>query len=552
MNFKFLFKTLLIISIIGFIVSCDKDVNEIGADILQNNNHFETKTADFPVIAYNQKTNAVQSNNLPINSLGFYINDVFGSTTANFVTQLSIGTRPVFYRAQNDVVVDSVILYVPYFTKNAVTDATSGDTTFDLDSIQGTVGNKIKLEVYKSNYFIGGEDPSTGFTQLKKFYTDQNNDFLTNLDSYGRLNNDPKNIRGNLLDNSQNDQFTFSNSQIKQYATTDVAVGPVLKSRLAPGMYLKLDINFFRQNIIQANLNNLENDNTFQSYFSGLYFKVTSLGANAMSRINFKQGKVTMFYKDNTSSTDITEVQKTLTLSMSGNSVNFLDNVENPAYTSGVATPDITNGDSKLYLKGGNGSQSIIKLFNGDATSSATDLNTMRTQGWLINDAYLTFFIDNVTMGTEQEPNRLYLYDYNNKVPLLDYFTDGTSNANAKYNKLIFGGLIEKNTSGRGIQYKIRITNHIRNLIKYGGSNNPATNLKDSTNVKLGLIVTESINSSAFRASFKNVLSTTPLIDRYLPVMSIVNPLGTVLWGSNPSVPVAKRLKLQVYYTKPN
>ena len=121
MNFKFLFKTFLIISMISFIVSCDKDVNEIGANILQNNNHFDVLTTDFPVVAYTKKTGAVQSNNLPINSLGFYDNDVFGSTTANFVTQLSIGTRPVFYRNPTDitnpVTVDSVTLYVPYFTK---------------------------------------------------------------------------------------------------------------------------------------------------------------------------------------------------------------------------------------------------------------------------------------------------------------------------------------------------------------------------------------------------------------------------------------------------
>lgn len=552
MNFKFLFKTFLIISMISFIVSCDKDVNEIGANILQNNNHFDVLTADFPVVAYTKKTGAVQSNNLPINSLGFYDNDVFGSTTANFVTQLSIGTRPVFYKPQSSIVVDSVYMYVPYFTKNAVTDAVSGDTTYELDSIQGK-GKNIKLEVYKSNYFLNDFDSSNAFESFKHF-TDENSNFLFNLDTYGRLNNDPKNIKGDLIDNTQNDLFQFSPLQIKLFDKTVTPI--VLKERLAPGMYLKLDANFFKTNIIEAPLTNLDNDNNFHSYFRGLYFKVTALNSadakGTMARLNFGQGKVKIYYKDKTSATNLTEVQRTLELTMTGNTVNLLDNNEKPSYTAAVSSADAVNGDSKIYLKGGNGSQSIIKLFNGDATSSSQDLNTMRTQGWLINDAYLTFFIDNATMGTEQEPNRLYLYDYNNKVPLLDYFIDGSSSSNSKYNKLVYGGIIEKNALGRGIQYKIRVTNHIRNLIKYGGSNNPATNFKDSTNVKLGLIVTENINSSGLRASFKNTLPSTPLIDRYLPVTSILNPLGTVLWGSNPSVPVAKRVKLQVYYTKPN
>ena len=92
-------------------------------------------------------------------------------------------------------------------------------------------------------------------------------------------------------------------------------------------------------------------------------------------------------------------------------------------------------------------------------------------------------------------------------------------------------------------------------MIKYGGANNPATNLKDSTNVALGLVVTESINTNSnagFKVPFTYTFYNSPKISKFLPVMSVVNPLGTVLWGSNPSVPVAKRMKLQIYYTKPN
>jgi hypothetical protein len=34
--------------------------------------------------------------------------------------------------------------------------------------------------------------------------------------------------------------------------------------------------------------------------------------------------------------------------------------------------------------------------------------------------------------------------------------------------------------------------------------------------------------------------------------MSVMSPLGTILYGSSPSVPDDKRLKLEIYYTKPN
>ncbi|MFM2009831.1 MAG: hypothetical protein RLZZ479_221, partial [Bacteroidota bacterium] len=85
--------------------------------------------------------------------------------------------------------------------------------------------------------------------------------------------------------------------------------------------------------------------------------------------------------------------------------------------------------------------------------------------------------------------------------------------------------------------YKIRITNQIRNLVKYA----------DSTNVKLGLVVTENIGETGF-----SKLKTPNSFTKKLPKASVMNPLGTVLYGSHPSVPVDKRVKLQIYYTKPN
>ena len=69
----------------------------------------------------------------------------------------------------------------------------------------------------------------------------------------------------------------------------------------------------------------------------------------------------------------------------------------------------------------------------------------------------------------------------------------------------------------------------------------------DSTNVRLGLSVTESINNVAFsklKTPNANVISA--------PSMSVANPLGTILYGSHSSVPEDKRLKIQIYYTKPD
>jgi hypothetical protein len=76
---------------------------------------------------------------------------------------------------------------------------------------------------------------------------------------------------------------------------------------------------------------------------------------------------------------------------------------------------------------------------------------------------------------------------------------------------------------------------------------------KDSTNVRLGLVVTESIGLAS-NAKLLNSISGANQFNKY-PSAAVINPLGTVLFGNN--IPVtdpnyAKRLKLEIYYTKPN
>jgi hypothetical protein len=58
------------------------------------------------------------------------------------------------------------------------------------------------------------------------------------------------------------------------------------------------------------------------------------------------------------------------------------------------------------------------------------------------------------------------------------------------------------------------------------------------------------ITNTAF-ATLKN--PTNPEINR-IPVTSVINPLGTILYGgvNSPNIPAAKKMKLEIYYTKLN
>lgn len=580
MKLNFFLKTVIAVFIIVLVVSCDKDINEIGSGIV-GNEHFAMDVTYKDVVAYNQNLGPVQTNNLNINQLGYYNSPVFGKTKASFVTELSLASEnPKFYTP----VIDSVYLYVPYFSTFVSTNAETGDSSYTLDSLKGS--GKIKLSVYESTQFLGGYDSTTGLQQAPKFYSNQQPLFETYNGGF-RLNNDNKNIfdHSAAADNSQNDEFAFSDKQIKFYkkinATTpgytDVA------ERKAPGMFLNLDKAFFQTKIFQAPTAKLFNNNAFKDYFRGLYFKVESASSSpnqgALAMMNFSGGAITIVYHDKTSLTDTADpIRKTLLLNLSGNTVNLLNNENTfPEYV----TPNPTTGDRKLFLKGGDGSMAIINLFNPadnyrynkttglkeyTPNEVPDELDDLRNPAegkskWLINEANLTFYIAKSAMASAPEPNRILLYDLNNKRPLIDFYADYSSGITSKYNKFLHGGILKDQNgkivnakiSERGALYKVNITNHIRNLIKYGG----VGVTKDSTNVRLGLVVTENIGNSinmSLSSAFTSGSGTNSVQSKYIPAMSVANPLGTILYGSN--IPAGdpdydKRLKLEIFYTKP-
>jgi len=539
------FKTILLVALGLFLNSCDKDYNSIGGDLIGGKN-FDLSKYTSQVIAYNQKLGPIESNNLAVNALGIYDNGPFGTTTANFATQVTLETiKPTF---GVNPVIESVTLTIPYFSTLKSTDATSGDNTYTLDSIYG--GGKIKLSVYESGYAMQSLDPTNSF-QAQKYYTNQNADFDTNKKG-NRLNDD--------ADPSQNDAFFFSAAEYKETTTVD---SKETVTRTAPGMRLKLNKDFFTAKIITASAANLSNNDLFKNYFRGLYFKVEkgSGTESQMAMLNFAAGKITINYKEN--STDpvkdgepIKRVDKAVVINLTGTTVSLLSDTNSTGYSNAISSANQTSGDAKLYLKGGEGSLAVIELFsktdvrgydaNGNPTNVpngvSDELDDLRYPAdgkkLLINEANLVFHIDATTMAGAKEPNRIYLYDLTHSQSILDYKVDGTSGTKAQNGKFIYSGIINKSTGtdGRGLTYKVRLTNQIRNLIKNA----------DSTNVKLGLVVTGDINNS----TSSSLRTAKPLFSK-APKATVITPLGTILYG-NKEADEAKKLKLEIYYSKSN
>lgn len=583
-------------------ISCDQDFNTIGSDLV-GDEHFDFSTHEAQLKAYSVKTEEVQTNNLPINPLGIYNNPYFGVTKANFVSQVSLAAaQPKF---GTNVQVENVILYVPFFSTVETTN-TDGSKVYALNSVYGAnKESKMKLSVFENGYYLNAYNPLDNFQTQQHYFSDgTTNGTQINFENQ-KIGNDGS---GNPLQNgtrlndspntAENDQFFFNKAEIIVYKTkfntttgileyvdaNDVVLANqndatlrVVKERLTPGIYLSMNKAYFKKRILEAGSDNLFNNIEFKQYFKGLYFKMEQLPGEegAMSMLDFSNAKVNVNYSsvDDGAATGTAATSKTFVLNLGlnsgANSVSLQDYSYSGAYDAGLsASNQVTGQNSKLFLKGGKGSvvymdvfgdTDIKKLVNGvfvpGANQVPDELEELRLKGWLINEAYLEFYIDKTAMaGANQlEAERLYLFDATNQKPLVDYTYDASTSSNTKYNKLIFGGIIERDDTAnkKGIKYKIRITQHINNLI-----NSTDTNL--NKNVRLGLTVTENIaysNSYYYKnpLSLNNPITGSNDIVEYFPVASIIEQQGVVLHGTNPSsADASKKLKLVIHYTKPN
>ncbi|WP_291286056.1 DUF4270 domain-containing protein [Flavobacterium sp.] len=537
-NTSFIKKILLVATVV-LLYSCDKDFNAIG-DGLIGDDHFGLESEKYEVLAYNQEVTPIQSNGAANYGLGVYDNTVFGSTTASFATQVNLETYAPTIGDAPEIV--SVVLSVPYYNHVKTTN-TDGSRTFVLDSIYGASNGKIKLGVYesgvqmRSSYFDGGAQ----FLQL--YNTDMDTD--TGVDSYinfdkskkpyvatGKpLNDDPK--------VAQNEEFFFDASEITD-DTTDPTTGKVTSTKVAPEMRLNLNKAFFADKILKAPAAKLASADVFQEYFRGLYFKVERSGSSPanMALLNFAtNGKITIKYKAKTAITtdpETTMEDKTLIIKLTGASAALLKEAKDSAYANAIANPNNKTGDDRLYLKGGQGSLAVLEL-----SGFGAKLSEIRSKNWLVNEANLVFSIDTDKMAGTYEPKRIYLYNLDDNVPIADYLADAAS-SNPLLTKAVYSGILSLDpTTKRGTAYKIRLTNHIRNIIKNA----------TVKNVKLGLVVT---GDASIIASNKLKLKNSVISEA--PRASVISPLGTVLFGgtSSATIPTGKKLQLEIYYTKPN
>jgi len=524
--------------VLGF-VACDDEFRTIGDEVIENNN-FTTELFDEGLVrTYNKRLEVVQSNALPVYQLGKNVDPVYGTTYSSLTVQASLfGGDPTFgdkSQAEEDAdltdveemeFVTEVWLNIPFFSTNSLNE--DGEIEVEVDSLYGNLTQPFTLRVQELTYFLRAFDEE-GDSQI--YFS--NEDFSTRV--------------GETLFEDANYVINQERIEVEQTDANGAVVldeegNPVIAEVLSPRIRVKLDRDFFQERIIDNEGSiKLSNNNVFRAedIFRGIHITADNTEAlmlldlqNSIIEINYVYQSINT-QGNSDSSDDVVELEKAkfnLTLS----AANIINSFDTPTFTQ-----DVTANEDNLYLKGGEGSMTIIELFgpDDDGNGVADQLEEIRENGWIINDANLVFYVNNnIQTADAIDPQRIYLYNMDLNVPLEDYIIDqSTDPVQPSLSKAVHGGILERDENGEALQYKIRLTEHLNNVIR-----------QDSTNVKLGLVA-----SSDIRVITSGEVETTSSEEEFVPIISIMNPFGTVLYGSTPASPEDKRLKLEIFYTIP-
>ena len=597
---KFLFVLTFILT------SCNKDYNSVGVDLIDNK-PFNTSIEEIPVFAKMNKIPPYISNAITTFQLGTYEDNIYGKTSVSFLSQLGLETvNPVFgifkqtdeengiedniAAIEEEETIKNVFLDIPFFTNvddddndgvinlydvdsedpysdsdgDGVSDAdesnagqnpldpdTDGDgildgedtesinpnggaTIYELDSLIGNSNAKFKLKVSELEYFLRPFDPEDNFESYQKYYS---NNII------------PDNFSGTVLFDEEveinSNELVFYNEDDPETEEDDES--ETVKERLTPRIRVALDNSFFQSKILNnEGLSYFANAENFKLFLKGIIIDAYDFSDPLLMILNFSEAEIRIVYEyqkynkndtdDDTSDDVIESIEANYKINLNGIKLNSFKHDSYPLSVTNAINDTINNPET-IYLKGGEGVMAEIELFKDNDGNDI--LEEIRSKEWLVNEANLSIYINKDMLSSSGgiiEPSRLYLYDIVNKAPLIDYFIDNSAGAKEYQNKIVHGGYIELDEDKNGMMYKIRISEHIKNVIR-----------KDSTNVKLGLVVSSDISNS-MNIEVKNKEAMT-----FIPSSSAINPLGTVLIGPSPSAEYYdKRMRLDLYYTKLN
>ena len=555
--------------------SCDKKFNTVGAELLPPD-QFPSNKVSYPLTVQHLPTDVIQTNNSLVSQnnaliaplqLGVFQNSLYGDTEAAVVSQL-LPLSTYYFGDKTDEAeaesfdeneqVQNVWLEIPFFTDQTDNDNDGLIEVYDIDDNDpnsDSDGDGVSDLAERNN----GTDPlnpdtdddGIGDAEDTETANPNANRTLYAIDSlFGtreasfRLEVNRINQYLRDLDPNQNfevQQPYFSNFDIAAFKETELFNQTISldfnevvideETRRSPRIRIPLDNAYFQTHFINREGDDAFADPTnFKEFFRGISIEASDFSAPLLMIMNFNAMQLYVSYEHNTDA-DGTKANKDFILSASG-TVKFNTITKTTPIHADLTQVYQDQDAAKIALSGGVGSVATIKLFD-DGVDQASLLEEFKQQPWLINEASITLYVDEAAVAQYglAVPDRLFLYNAASSTPLSDYQLD--SSATTELAKIIHGGFLIEEDGVR--YYKIRITDHIRNI-----KNN------NSNNVLLGLSVMANINNP----TMADVLNTAVK----LPIGSVSLPKSVILVGPGIQDPalLEQRLELELYYTNLN
>ncbi|TDQ28480.1 DUF4270 family protein [Tenacibaculum caenipelagi] len=429
------------------IISCEKDFSEVGTNVV-NNTKFETGEILLDVEITPINIESVQADNINTTIsdywLGVYKNTNAEKIEASIISQ--IGYISGFKNtAGTDTILnlDKVILRLPYPATSTGKNS-DGITEYKLDSILGNTSIGTSVTVKQNNTYLNRLNPSDP-SKKNTFFSDFDYEEVQVLNEDLNFTFKPNKI-DTLFSYERIDRFNPSEKYDEIIKTTKIVSSDTIP---VPFLAIPLDVakmkSLFWDKFEGAEFASKEE---FDNYFRGLIIEASgddgalvpfNLASSPSPSLDFYYTKSVM---------EGGSVKDTLNRKYSFP----LSGIKNSHYKMTTTTSPAPANN--FVIQGTAGSMAEVKILDD------TKLLELRSNNWLINDASLTFYI-NQTISTEANllPQQLFLYQNkeNDSAP--------TQLSDAYMESATFGGNLALNDNDAPEKYTFRITDYISNLL---------------------------------------------------------------------------------------
>ncbi len=462
MTKKSVYFGVFILFIIG-VISCEKDFNDIASNVVKNTK-FDTKDTIIEVVVTNKSITSVRADGLAIGGtlgqylLGVYNNPNYEKIEASVVSQIVLdaeikntveGERT--YGADTTVVttIDTVFLKLPY----QATLNTGTTSEYTLDSVIGDKTKSFNLNVYRTDTYMNRLDPVNP-ANANNYQSNHNYQILPGvLNSIANYQFKP-----NPLDTALIYKSKLSNGVVYKTDTLKLLNN-------IPFARIGLDKSKFKEMFVDKYESaEFESQEALNEYFKGMYIEASG---NEGALVSF------LFNNTNQEHRPSIELRYTKTIVIGGATVIDTIQKSNTFLLSNFSTSlykmteKVYPADKNIILQGAAGNAAQVKIFDSN------QLNILKNKNWLINDASLTFYVnqDIVKYDTIATPFKLYLFKDGNlhATQIKDRITEGAD---------VFNGKLVLSSDSKPDNYTFRITDYVSDLLNGNSSYNPVLGLK--------------------------------------------------------------------------